>query len=151
MQHIEPRFFHRQPFKALYALYFVIVLALVKIPYWVLSSLLPSCRPHPSWSIFRTVYLLTMDAAMDAMTLTSTYHLFRADPDKLPKNVDTDGLVWVEPTPELIVGDVKEYADRNGVAAARVAGYWYGSRLPSKPDEKIIYELHGELRRRTSI
>ncbi|KAF7798389.1 hypothetical protein EIP86_009610 [Pleurotus ostreatoroseus] len=80
---------------------------------------------------------------MEAITKTSMYHLFRADPLRLPKTVDTEGLVWIEPTPDLIVGDIKEYAQRNQVAPARIAGYWFGSRLPLTKNEKIIYELHG--------
>lgn len=148
MQYTESRAFLGQPFKALYLIYFVTVLLLVKIPYWVLSSLLPSWRPHPSWPLFRVVRLRTLDAAMEAMTKTSMYHLFRTDPLHLPKTVDAEGLVWVEPTPDLVVGDIKEYAQRNQVAPARVAGYWFGSRLPSTKDEKIIYELHGEFSRR---
>ncbi|KAJ3535198.1 hypothetical protein NM688_g7011 [Phlebia brevispora] len=133
----------RQPFKALYLLYFYFVLLLVKLPFWILTSLPRSWRPRPSWTVFRTVFLQTMDAVMEAMVTTSTYTMLRVDPQKFAKSAETNGLVWVEPTPELIVGDIKEYATKNGVTPTRVAGYWYGDRSSPLPEEKIIYELHG--------
>ncbi|KAJ3554233.1 hypothetical protein NM688_g3213 [Phlebia brevispora] len=133
----------RQPFTALYLSYFYFVLLSVKIPFWVLTSLPRSWRPRPSWTIFRTVSLRVMEARMEAMATTSTYNMMRVDPQRFAKSADKVGLVWVEPIPELIVGDVKEYAIKNGVSSTRVAGYWYGSRSAPSPDEKIIYALHG--------
>jgi len=46
--------FHKQPIKALYIIYQVILL-LVVVPLWVLSYALPSWRPRRSWSISQAV------------------------------------------------------------------------------------------------
>lgn len=58
--------------------------------------------------------------------------------------------VWVEPAPELIVGDIKKYAEINKVEPARIPGYWYdrkGHSVPvgekAQPNEKVLYYCHG--------
>lgn len=57
---------------------------------------------------------------------------------------------WVKPTPHLIVGDVKRWAEQAKVACARVPGYWIEKegvdrlpRAPAKRNEKVLYHLHG--------
>ena len=54
------------------------------------------------------------------------------------------------PTPALIIGDVKGWADAAGIQAVQVPGYWLekgGNKgrevAPAKPGEKVIYTLHG--------
>ena len=58
--------------------------------------------------------------------------------------------VWVYPTPELIHGEVKKFADINGVEPARIPGYWYdrdGRSVPvgekAQANEKVLYYCHG--------
>ncbi|KAJ3554231.1 hypothetical protein NM688_g3214 [Phlebia brevispora] len=82
-------------------------------------------------------------ASSPLMDCISTYASMRVDPQTFAQSADEVGLVWVEPVPELITGDIKKYAITNGVVPSRVAGYWYGDSAPPSPDEKIIYEVHG--------
>lgn len=59
--------------------------------------------------------------------------------------------VWVKPVPELVVGEIKEAAEKNGVSSIPLPGYWLtkpgahhvkpGS-VPL-PGEKVVYCLHG--------
>ena len=57
---------------------------------------------------------------------------------------------WIAPTPELIVGDVKEWAEAAEVNCARIPGYWMekgGNKgkdvAPAAPGEKVLYKFHG--------
>lgn len=58
--------------------------------------------------------------------------------------------VWVAPTPQLIVGQVKEWAALVGVECSRIPAYWLEKEshdsvtvAPPVPGEKILYSLHG--------
>lgn len=58
--------------------------------------------------------------------------------------------VWVQPTPHLIVGEVKQWADQAKVDCVRIPGYWLEKRgvdrlasSPPKKGEKVLYALHG--------
>lgn len=86
-----------------------------------------------------------MDAGVDAITQTSTYSAVRVDPWKYAKAADEVGLVKVEPTPDLVLGEIGDYALKNGVTAEPIAGYWCGKTTPALPGEKVMYELHGTL------
>lgn len=58
--------------------------------------------------------------------------------------------VWIPPAPQLILGDVKEWAALANVEALSIPGYWYdreGSDVPIEappgPTEKVILNFHG--------
>ena len=58
--------------------------------------------------------------------------------------------VWIPPSPELVVGEVKKWADQGNVQAVRVPGYWYGRPGQDIPveqaagtGEKVVYVIHG--------
>ena len=58
--------------------------------------------------------------------------------------------IWVDPVPNLIIGDVKAYAETVSVTSIRIPGYWIhklGSSVevasPPQAGEKLIYSLHG--------
>ncbi|TFY50653.1 hypothetical protein EVG20_g11401, partial [Dentipellis fragilis] len=60
------------------------------------------------------------------------------------------GFVWVEATPSLIVGEIKEKAAINKIEAVRTGGFWYGrdgagaaAGKKAGPNEKIFYHMHG--------
>ena len=67
-------------------------------------------------------------------------------------NPATTGFAWVEPLPsKFLKGELAEMADRNGVFAARIFGYWYGPceenrrhDQPALKGERIFLHLHGE-------
>lgn len=70
-----------------------------------------------------------------------------------PAGENNTGFVWVAPAPQLVVGELKELADANGVEAVRTGGYWIGPRLGAVPagkqacaGEKVVYHVHGEPR-----
>jgi hypothetical protein len=58
--------------------------------------------------------------------------------------------VWVGAVPSLITGQLKEWAEVSNVKSIPVPGYWMDSKGSdtkagerAKPDEKVIYFLHG--------
>ena len=58
--------------------------------------------------------------------------------------------VWVDPVPNLIIGDLKVFAETASVTSTRIPGYWthkLGSVVevasPPQAGEKLIYFLHG--------
>jgi hypothetical protein len=82
---------------------------------------------------------------------TGSFDAARIDPHIFSKNREQVGMVWIDAKPELIVGEIKDLAERNKVGVEQVAGYWYGKRDPTTgrvgqragPDEKVMYALHG--------
>ena len=144
------------PFKFLY-LFFGALILLVLLPFWTLIALVPQRRPRSSWTITRTLMVWTLQFYLPIAFRTYSYAATFQDPKKLerdPKN----GVVWVEPDEQLIVGEIKEYAQRQGVSAVRLAGYWYGERdaadqvgARARPGERVIYELHGKVQQSLAL
>jgi acetyl esterase/lipase len=58
--------------------------------------------------------------------------------------------VWVDPVPNLVIGDLKAYAETASVESIRIPGYWtqklassIGVTAPPQAGEKLVYFLHG--------
>lgn len=58
--------------------------------------------------------------------------------------------VWVEPTPELVTGELETFVRASGIEPCRIPGYWLFKKgrtvnidTSLGPDEKIVYALHG--------
>lgn len=58
--------------------------------------------------------------------------------------------VWVEPTPQLLNAEIRNFADAAKVAPMTIPGYWMDKAnmdtdigAPPKPSEKVVYSLHG--------
>ncbi|EEB89959.1 hypothetical protein MPER_11895 [Moniliophthora perniciosa FA553] len=94
-------------------------------------------RPVPSRSFKRTMAI----------------HLFRHLIDSLDKvglnepnheNLEGKGGVWVNPKPNLIVGDLKTWASVSSVEPVRIPRYFYfPQRSSGTSSRKVIYSLHG--------
>lgn len=139
-----------QPLKGLYFLYTAFSTLFVRVPYWTVTNLLPACRPNPRWSLSRVLLVKLLGVVGETLRRTVSWRIVASDPRKLEKDA-RKGVVWVDPVPELVHGEIAEMATINGVASVRVAGYWYGKRgadgqvgQKPEPGEKVAYELHGE-------
>jgi acetyl esterase/lipase len=62
----------------------------------------------------------------------------------------TNQGVWLDPVPDLVLGEVKQWASIAGVEAVRIPGYWLarsGETIPAgaapAPGEKVVLALHG--------
>ena len=139
-----------QPLKFLYLSYVVASLLFVKLPLWTVYCLLPALRPRPSWPLARALLVWSLREIVTAVFNTASFKSARTDP-RVPQKQSAQelGLVWIDATPELVVGEVKRFAEINRVKAERVAGYWFGKRdekngigQTAEPDEKVILNFH---------
>jgi hypothetical protein len=145
--------FKNQPQKLLYILYSIITILAIRLPYWILVSVIPACRPRRSWSFSRSVAMKFMQASVPIMFNAGVFPPV-SDPLKDEASADALGFVWVDPINEqLVVGEIAAMAKTNNVAPARVYGYWYGKRgrdgkhgQQAAAGEKVLYHIHGELR-----
>ncbi|GJE97402.1 alpha/beta hydrolase [Phanerochaete sordida] len=118
----------------------------IRLPLWLLQAIPPWNRPRPGWTLFRTVLLQYLKyseaspfpAGLDAYDYTAI--------------VGGRGIkgVWVPPTPHLVRGEVKAWANLADVECARILGYWYDKSGHDTPPgaipaegERVIYHLHG--------
>ncbi|KAI0073107.1 alpha/beta-hydrolase [Panus rudis PR-1116 ss-1] len=139
--------FRHQPLKALY-LFGTIVYLLGSLPVWVVLAAIPYTRPRRTWSFNRT--LIARIARVYCNLLWDTGILPPTPLSEYEPNAKTLGFVWVKATPELIVGEISELAEKNEVKAERTGGFWFGPRGPdgevgqrASSDEKVVYHLHG--------
>lgn len=142
--------YRRQPVKSLFLLYVGLSILFVRLPYWVVTSLVPAWRPRRSWSMRRTIMVRVMVVFVDALFKTQLPPPAQ-DLKTVEKEASKNGFVWIDPTPELIGGEIKAMADRNGVRPERIPGFWWGAKGPdgvagqlAGKGEKVVYYLHGK-------
>ncbi|KAJ7088596.1 alpha/beta-hydrolase [Mycena epipterygia] len=140
--------FRRQPQKTIYVIVGSLFL-LLRLPFWTLRNILPSWRPRKKWGFGRVLLVEVINAATTIMAQTQ---LPAPEPlEKLALSADKSGFVLVEPTPDLITGEIQRFAELNGIITpALIGGFWYGLRGPGNSvgqrpstNEKVIYYLHG--------
>ncbi|KAI0348524.1 alpha/beta-hydrolase [Trametopsis cervina] len=142
--------YRHQPFKAIYLTYVAFTLIFFRLPYYFLISLIPWLRPSATWTVGRSVLVRVLQVIVPAFFDTASFDFARTDPRKFAKDPEAVGLVWLDAKPQLIVGEIKELAERNKVTVEQVAGYWYPKKDPATgrvgqragPDEKVMYALH---------
>lgn len=144
----KQQFWRHQPFKAIY-LAFAIASIILRLPIWILISLVPAFRGRSSWTLGRAVLVKAARVYFGAIFTTGAFELGRIDPQRFAKKEQEVGLVWIDATPDLIQGDIKKYAQANKVSAVHVPAYLFGERdsngrvgQPAKPDEKVILAFH---------
>ncbi|KAJ6551454.1 alpha/beta-hydrolase [Mycena capillaripes] len=143
---MAPFRFRRQPQKSVYIFFNVLIILWVRLPFWTLRNLLPSWRPRKKWGLGRALIVEIINAATAVMIETNLPAPQTLE--KLALSADKTGFVWVEPTPDLIAGEILHFAELNGVEPARVGGFWYELNnglvmQRAAEDEKVIYYLHG--------
>lgn len=144
--------YHRQPLRLLFLTYSSLTGVFIHLPYWLFTSFLPSWRPRHSWSIKRTLTVQAVRLILVTYFKTGLPSAEGSEAAAAAASADSTGFVWVEPTSELVVGEIRELAALNGVEAKRTSGYWYDRKgsdgklsQKARPDEKVIYHLHGRL------
>jgi hypothetical protein len=143
--------FRNQPLKALYLLYFVGTTLFIRLPYWIIVSAIPACRPKRTWSMERSFRVSSLKA-MIGLFCAIGFPPPEGDPGEDSKAASTTGFVWVDGIPDkFIKGEVAAMAKTNGVLPARTYGYWFGKRgsdgshgQRASPGERVYYHLHGK-------
>ena len=140
--------FRRQPLKAIYLAGSVVLLLFVRLPFWIVANIVPAWRPRHSWSLGRTLIVNVYRVYINIIYNTELMGVLSIEQSAV--DAETTGFVWVDPTPELVVGEIREMADHNQVTAVRTGGFWYGPRDPrgavgqkALKNEKVIYHMHG--------
>lgn len=141
--------FRRQPLRSFYGLCNALTILFIRLPVWMLTFTVPSWRPVTTWTMKRSLAVTAFRAFVHGMFMTALVPLPYPKEDKPdPKE---PGIAWADPVPDLIVGEISDYARANQVDAVRTPGFWYGPRGPNgevgqkaSPDEKVIYHFHGE-------
>lgn len=136
--------YRNQPYKSLYLVYSALFILLWWLPYWTLISIIPSWRPRPTWGILRTIYINALRKFIEVL-----WAVGHGIAESLPSS---EGLVKIEALPRgLLVGELKELAERNEVGNEVTSGYWYQRKdrvgkidESANPDEKIVYHIHGK-------
>lgn len=135
----------------LYGFYAAASLLLIRLPYWLVIFSVPSWRPRPSWTLVQSLMVRITSFCIDSLFET-TFAPLLVDPLVIAKSGEDVGLVWIDPAPELIQGEIKEVADINNVQVEVCPGYWYGERgpngevgQPAGANEKVLYHIHGKV------
>ncbi|OCH88433.1 alpha/beta-hydrolase [Obba rivulosa] len=144
---MKPFAFRRQPFKAIY-LTFSILHLLMRLPVWTVVGLVPAFRPRRSWTLRKTLIVKTYRALLGMMFNTSI--LSPDSPENYVSTAHETGFVWVDAAPDLITGEIRDFAAVNDVSSERTCGFWYGARgidgsagQRASKDERLIYHMHG--------
>ena len=137
---------HQHPLKALY-LTFRGVVALLKLPVWVVLSALPYTRQRRSWDFTRSFAVRVLK---ELVPVAFAVYLFPPEEASFTSDVRGD-WVEVEAVPHLVVGEVQEAAAVNGVESVPVWGCMLAldgaqgsASRRAESGEKIIYYMHGE-------
>jgi hypothetical protein len=142
--------FRRQPFKAMYWLYFAFEIFTTSL-LWTTLWIFPLMRPRKSWSLKRTLYTAYLRRLVYAAMRTDLGFTTVAPPTR-EDDIQKTGFIWIQPIPEVFVPrEVVEMAKNNNIKPVCVGGYWYGERdgegkvgQKAEPGEKVLFVLHGK-------
>ncbi|OBZ76418.1 Esterase [Grifola frondosa] len=151
--HAMASFLRRQPFRALFFVYFFTTLVFFKIPIWVFRYLPHANRPRSTWTIKRC---LIIRAFQDLLVFSSKVgSVQKPSPTKevADKELTNAKFAWVEGIDEgseLFCGVLKQYAEKTGVHHVRIPGYWLlkkGTKWvgegKAREGERTVLHLHG--------
>ncbi|KAI0940562.1 hypothetical protein AcW1_003725 [Taiwanofungus camphoratus] len=141
----------RQPFRSLYLAFQAVKTYIIRLPAWYLLFIPRFLRPRPSWSLQKCIAVPQGRLYSMFGPITQRVGFFRSWPTyrAIPDDPKLKS-VWIDPVPDLILGDVQEWAGIAGVQPIRVPGYWLDKKgldtqINEKPapEEKVILYLHG--------
>lgn len=141
-----------QPVKALYLVYFLTSLILVKAPFWFIRYLLPSQRPRLAWTMKRSIILRAMQ---EVLGMRVRVRANKRDPFKevLDSSLTDAKYIRLEGVSEsdttLFCGEIRRLAETTGAKPAKVAGYWFLKKgatwdgPQARDGEMVALHVHG--------
>ncbi|OCH88431.1 alpha/beta-hydrolase [Obba rivulosa] len=142
-----PFAFRHQPIKTIYTVGTLLYL-LCCLPVWTVVGLVPAFRPRRSWTLKRTLIVKSYRVLLRMMFNTAI--IVPGPPDKYASTARESGFVWVDATPDLVNGEIRDMAQINEVKAEKTCGFWYGPRgsdgepgQRASEGEKVVYHMHG--------
>ena len=145
----------KQPFKALYVVYFFGFLILLYLPCRAVSSILRSGRGLPEWSWSRSMAVWFMRRMLWFMCQTRII-LTPQPPVNHEPHVKYSVFTWVpaidpDAPNGLIKGDILRAMRIQNTVIQRTSGFWYSvprngspvGNARAAPGEPVLYHLHG--------
>ncbi|KDQ51426.1 hypothetical protein JAAARDRAFT_211063 [Jaapia argillacea MUCL 33604] len=135
----------KQPFELLYLTY-VFLVFLFWMPYWVLTSLLPSMRPRSSWTFRETVTARANKYMFFGVCLPDGYQLDAFAVTDIPeqKTLKRSKVVVIPPAKEKYLKGMATIDP--SVVPVSIPGYFYRkemNRTKALPGEKVSMVAHG--------
>ncbi|KAK7676878.1 hypothetical protein QCA50_020134 [Cerrena zonata] len=141
----------RQPFRAIILAFTFISVIFLRFPLWAIYYIPRRTRPRSSWTWQQCIEVNFIRVFTPLGTLAEWVGPALGHPDSraIPRKSKVKSL-WLEPTPQLITGSLKEAADKAGVQSARIPAYWYDRDgyntavdAPARSGEKVVLYIHG--------
>ncbi|KAG8747019.1 hypothetical protein FRC10_002819 [Ceratobasidium sp. 414] len=139
-----------EPFRTLFTLHkFAIIL--LKLPIWVALYVRRSNRPRASWSLTKAVLVKVLRNMPDLAMRTGRFNGRDVTKEVALKDCWGTRFIWLDGvSPDLITGQVKQFAEAAGAQNVRIPAYGFGQwdsgstgvRLAGD-GEKIVMHLHG--------
>jgi len=145
---------YRQPFKGIFIFGFLIFMAFVQLPCWLIYYSWRPNRPRKTWTLYRTInarMVRNLGQLPFKAGVLSRRDLSLEVPQEELEPLSSRFLWIPELVKEDIVGMVEEYAARAGVKSISIPAYWMlkeGTKWSSahekaQEDEKVVLYLHG--------
>ncbi|KAI0314148.1 Alpha/Beta hydrolase protein [Amylostereum chailletii] len=139
----------RQPVKGLYLTFEALTIALIRIPWWTLTNIVPRFRARPSWTL-RKAIMVNVLSRLNFVCSRIDILSFIADHLNVSEGPEIK-LAWVDPVPPSLLSDpLNEWVAAAAASPMRIPGYWIDRPgldipigTPIQPDEKVIYHFHG--------
>ncbi|THH33314.1 hypothetical protein EUX98_g877 [Antrodiella citrinella] len=141
----------QQPFRAIYIVVELLITVFIRLPYWLILYIPRHRRPRVSWPYSRCIAVEILRTLMFVGPIAARAGPISTKPDhrSIP---DIPGVkaLWIDPTPDLLFGDVNEWADAGNIPYVRLPGYWYDRHGDDTPigtaphkGEKVLYMIKG--------
>ncbi|KDQ51427.1 hypothetical protein JAAARDRAFT_199076 [Jaapia argillacea MUCL 33604] len=135
----------KQPYEALYAVS-LLTSYLIRVPYWVLISLLPSTRPRPSWTFFEAFIVHSNKFLFFGRCLPDGYQPEAVDVADIPeqKTLKKSHVVVIPPAKEKYLAGMATIDP--SIVPISIPGYFFGDereRTKALPGEKVWLLAHG--------
>ncbi|PKI82966.1 hypothetical protein MVES1_002965 [Malassezia vespertilionis] len=159
---LKPPVWAYQPLKALYTVYFILITALIYLPFQAIVQMFRSNRGNPDWSWKRSMMVSFFRSCI--VYICNTRVILTKQPPTTPPKLEKSEFVWLEPKDHINVGVAahpsKECSDirgellramrLQGVSSKRISGYWFSTpgthitiSTPPRENEFVLYHLHG--------
>ncbi|KAL1731917.1 Alpha/Beta hydrolase protein [Schizophyllum commune] len=137
-----------QPSKAICLTGQILLTCFVRLPYWLVVSLPRSWRPRSSWT-FKQCILVKAVQCFSRISDQVGELVNLPNHEALVPGKGVNG-VWLEPVPELVIGQLRDWAIEQGVEPVRIPGYWVHNTdsnitpgAPPQPGERVLLHFHG--------
>ncbi|KZT67197.1 alpha/beta-hydrolase [Daedalea quercina L-15889] len=139
-----------EPWRTIYLAYQGLFTVFVHAPWLAITNLPRSRRPHPSWSLFKSVFVPILRLWSEFGPIAEkTGNVINCPTHRAILPGRGVHALWLKPNPALILGRVRDWAVQAGVQPTRIPAYWQTAtpdvdpHAPPIPGERVILFFHG--------